>query len=315
MKNQFRKWMLVSALGAVVMYGCSSDDSEDPTPDGPELTMTAKVGSTDAAFQSGGDLLAGDSIIFNASVTAPGGFNVLREITASTGIQVTRTDLGLDAGATQATIPTFAVKTSGEQANSTATLTFIAVDENSQTDTVIYEVNIIQGIEEYTAILIGGFNNATLGSFYDAKDDSVYNYSPVNTTLANQEKIDFIYYFADTPQYTLASPDNTEVQATWDGQTTLAWPFSTETENSTKFKAVAQGFDFDGVATGAQLASAYSEVGDGLSRITGLSAGAVYAFQLDQSRGSRYGVLEVVTVEGNSSGSIEINVKVQTEDN
>jgi hypothetical protein len=126
--------------------------------------------------------------------------------------------------------------------------------------------------------------------------------------------IDFLYYFADIPGRTIASPDSQAAQVSWEAQDGSAYPF-TSVENSTRFKLTSAGTDFENISTNEEIANAFSEVGDELVRITDLQEGDMYAFRTDNSRGGRFGVFVVTSVEGNSSGSITISVKSQTEDN
>jgi hypothetical protein len=181
--------------------------------------------------------------------------------------------------------------------------------------TAQFTFTVDAGVNEYEAVLLGGYSNADFGSFYNAIEDTVYKYQGAQD---NNGKVDFLFYYANTPLYTIASPDNTSAEDTWNTQQpTLAWPFTNGVENSTRFKPLSNDFDFEGTTTGTQVRNAYPEAGTAQSRVTNLQAGQKVAFQLDESRGTRFGIFEVVATSGDfgTERAITLNVKVQSSDN
>lgn len=310
MKKLLRNAMMFSAMAGTLFF-TACDGDEEILPTEPSVSV-----STDPALNADGDLelFAGDEFSVTVNATTPSGFNTMRLNIGSTELEQTRTDLGLDATATSAsyTFTNLFFNTQG-----TATIDITVVDEAGVTATTSIDV-IVSSPEvlEYEAVLIGGFLNNNLGSFYDAIEDSVYTFGGVNGSAANRAKIDFVYYYVTgetAVNAVLASPDNAEVGVTWNSQTTPGtWPF-TANSNSTRFKQAAQGTNFDFLNTDADVRAAFGEAGAEDSRITNLAAGAVIAFRVDDLRGTRYGVIEVQSIDGSQGSERAINISVKTQ--
>jgi hypothetical protein len=313
--NKLKPIFAVSTwLFLAVLSGCSEDESV-PAVDPPSLNVVTTPSSTNGTIQ----IILDESVNFSIGVMADGGFNNLSlRATDEMGNLRLSIDTARAPGETVTSFDVvYEINFGNDPAlvNSSVAVQISATDDLNQTSSEVFIVDIVsQGIEAYTAVLIGGFNNETLGSSYDAQADSVYFATNLRNNSANQSLIDFVYYFADVPQRTIASPDNAEAQITWDAQNMSSWPFDM-VENSTRFKIPMSGVSFDDLNSSSDLEVLFGEVGTGDSRVTDLSVGNLVAFQLDDDRGSRYGAFVVDAVEGNSSGSITISVKVQSEDN
>jgi hypothetical protein len=294
------------------LSGCG-DDETVPAFNPPQVTVI----TTPSEINDTINIFVGDAVEFDISVSAEGGFNSLNiRGTDQSGFVVFSADTARMAGEM---VNDFAVEFLAQFpdpafAGEIIDVRITAVDDQNSSTEEEFLVKIEAGISEFTAVLIGGFNNESLGSSYDAQSDSVFFASNIRGNAANQARIDFVYYFADVPQRTIASPDNDEAEITWNAQNTSSWPFET-TENSTRFKNRTGNGNFDDLVSPNDLASLFGEVGGGESRVTGLSIGDLIAFQIDSDRGSRYGAFEVTAVEGNSSGTITLEVKIQDTDN
>lgn len=85
--------------------------------------------------------------------------------------------------------------------------------------------------------------------------------------------------------------------------------------NATYFKRVA--VTFGEIRYSKEIRNAWLEQNNSAvdTQVTALQVGDTFAFQLDESRGYRLGVAQVVSVEGTSGGRITLNVKIQTVDN
>lgn len=310
MKKLFRNALMLSAMAGTLFFTACDDDGDEIAVDGPSLTLTTQL--EDAYAE-------GDEVDLTYDFDAPGRigqviFELFIDGTSVLDSTVTETQLGFTSEDTTGTFD-FSFNVPEESAGSTIVAEVTIIDRSNQqfvNDDAEFEV--LEAVNTYTTVLIGGFNNLERGSFYDAISDSVYSASSVRGSVANQGNIDFLYYFSDVSQRTIASPDNTEAQVTWDAQDDNTYPF-TQTENSTRFTIAAAGTNFDFINSNAELEDAFSEVGDETTRVTNLEEGDLIAFRVDNSRGSRYGIFQVVDVAGNSSGSITIDVKSQSEDN
>lgn len=311
MKKLLRNALMLSAMAGTLFF-TACDDEDEVAVDGPSLTLTSQL--QDAYAE-------GSEVDLTYEFDAPGRigqvmFDFIIDGTSVSDSTVTETQLGFTAEDTTGTFD-FSFDVPEGTAGSDFVVEVTIIDRSNQrfvNDDAEFEV--LEAINTYTTVLIGGFNNLSTGSFYDAISDSVYSTSNVRSSVANQGNIDFLYYFSNASQRTIASPDNTEAEATWAAQnpSNPAYPF-TQVENSTRFTIAAQGTNFGFITTNAQLEAAFSEVGTETTRVTDLQEGSLVAFRVDNSRGSRYGVFQVTDVSGNSSGSITIDVKSQSEDN
>ena len=190
---------------------------------------------------------------------------------------------------------------------------FEGVDDAGQvSETLSFSVNVTSpAVNSASAVLIGGFQNSTLGSFYDAVEDSVYTSA---NALMNDEKIDFLFYYSDVALYTIAALDNAEADATIESQTGGDLD-NFDPQNPTRFSTFLTAPDFDAVTNVAELIEAFEGDKDlaGESRITMLETGDVFAFILPTERGNRVGLVKVTATSGTagSDRAIEIEVKIE----
>ncbi len=311
MKGLLKNTFLIALL-AVAGFVVSCTEDEEPTATKPSASVSFKVEGQVAT-----SAMPGDTISYAVTANAAGGVNrIVGKVSDGTNttdlFDVSRLDLNIESGETTADYASFIVPTAAA-AGKTWEFWFVVVDEiGTSSDTVSFEVEIdAVPINEFETVLIGGFKSAAYGSSYDAMTDSVYFVSGITADVANQAKIDFIYYFSDASQRTIASPDNVEAEATWKAQSAAAWPFP-NTENSTKFQETTlTTAQFDAITAGTEIAAAYSEVATGLSRVTDLAVDNVVAFKLAEARGGKMGLFKVKAVDGNSSGTITIDVKIE----
>ncbi|MEM7548784.1 MAG: hypothetical protein AAF363_03870 [Bacteroidota bacterium] len=295
--------MLFAGLTFIVS---SCSDDEPVVLSTPTITFASGISSTTA--------FPGDTVNIQGVAMAEAGVNAVR---ITIGSQPEQEIFTRPSGVSQTEYlinENIVIDNSSNPGDLFVEFTVVSDDVDQLPVTEIFTITVEEGIDEFVAVLIGGFNNNSLGSSYDTQADSVFTAGNLRNMGMNQSRIDFVYYFADIPQRTIASPDNNEAEITWNEQNTLSWPFETN-ENSTRFKATPNGFDFEAATSPQDLANAFSEVGTGESRVTDLSIGQTVAFQLDAGRGSRFGVFEVINVEGNSSGAITIDVKIQLSNN
>ncbi len=310
MQKFLKNGLLLMTATTLLFTACDPEDGTETMIDGPTLTLTSQL---ENSYPEGAE------VDLSYEFDAPGRigqviFEIFIDGTSSNSTTFTESELGFNSEDTTGAF-TITVTVPQETAGSIITAEVEFIDrENQSTINDDAEFEIIQAINSYSATLIGGFNNLETGSFYDALADSVYSASSVRNSVSNQGNIDFLYYFSDPSQRTIASPDNSSAQITWEAQDPNAYPFTT-TENSTRFKIAAAGTNFNFINTNEQIAAAFSEVGNETERVTNLQAGSLVAFRIDAARGTRYGVFQVTNVSGNSSGSITIDVKTQSIDN
>lgn len=313
MKKLLNQLFLFSAIGGTLfLASCGSDDPEPVA----EVSITV-TGDTDT--QSNFD--ANETVDFNIAYTSEAGISsfiytpTVDGTVQSEVILNPAVDLGLDL-TTQANEGSFDF---GFELNETlagrqVSITFEIVDQTggSASETVTFQVNAAPAISEYTAVLLGGQLNGTTGSFYNSVDNAVYT---VGTADDNDDLVDLVFYYVNTDglRNIIAAPDNDEVQTTF--ETSGSWPLVTE--NSSRFKPLDVSFDYDGASSSADLENAYPEVGDNQERMLDLQVDQVFAFQTETNRGSRYGIIQVASIDGTqgSERSITLNVKIQSVDN
>ncbi len=310
-KSLFKQLLLMTAVFSLVfIYSCGDDDT--PTPDAPQLSISASVGSTGAAFTSGGTIAATDSIVFsNISVTAPGGFNAFRSTAGITpAVDVSRTDLGLDEGATSSgDIPGFQVIFPSNAAGTTVTFEFIGVDDLSQADTVSFEVMVgdvpSPDARVTSAILLAaptGDNNSN--TFYSIVLNELYSQGDVlGTADPVSENIDLGYYYGATDEATLVSPDeyptNIVNVGLWGTRNTTNLELTIlSTEDYTALTSVE---DVETAIDGITFDSDNTE--------TNLAVDDIIAFQLTGPSGIE-GFIRVVAINGtfNAGDGIEIEI-------
>jgi hypothetical protein len=181
----------------------------------------------------------------------------------------------------------------------------IATDKDGLTASKTINVTIEQAtgnpINSYTAILMGGQGNTTVGSYLDADAGQVYLKA---AAITNQALIDVVYYYGTTNLATLCAPNDATVNG-GSGNLTLCEDFTT-IKNATKFGT--------STITGAQFTAMTDDVL--LSAITGLSATkmssvAVGSFISFETAGGKKGVIKVANITTGSTGTITLEVKVQ----
>lgn len=295
--------ILMAFAAILFLTSCGGDD--EVTFALPTLNITAAVGETPVT--SGDEVVVGSRISFTVAITAEGGVNGL----TVNGTSYSRSQLGAEAGDTEATI----IINSDLIAIGNGEFVFQAVDDAGQVSAEqTFIVNVIaQSVETYTQVLLGGFQNSTLGSFYNVVSNTVYTY---NDAVTNSASVDLLFYYAATPMYTIAALDNAEADLTLETQTQTGDLDDFPTRNPTRFKTFLTVPDFDAISTVPELETAFN--GDAASsdqsRITQLSVGDVFGFTLATDRGSKIGLIKVSAVDDGSGGgstrAITIEVKV-----
>jgi hypothetical protein len=264
MKKFLRNGLMLAAAGTLLLF-TACDPEEETMIDSPSITFTSEL---DATYPEGAE------VDLRYEFEAPGKIGQVKfepffDGVSSGSTTFTESELGFDAtDTTGAFTITFTIPQ--ESAGSTITAEVEFIDRANQSvfnDDAEFQVS--EAVNSYTATLIGGFNNLETGSFYDALADSVYSASNVRTSVSNQGDIDFLYYFSDPSQRTIASPDNSSAQATWAAQDGSGYPFTTN-QNSTRFKVAAAGTNFTFIDSNEEIANAFSEVGDEFERVTDL---------------------------------------------
>lgn len=291
-------------MAAILIFtSCSGDEESGPSTAAPSISVSFLVNGITSATAA-----PGDSISFALSATAEGGINRI----FGSGLDINKNDLPLENEGTTTTISVFAIP-SEDAAGQTLLFSFILVDDINRTDTAEVSIPISElTISEFETVLIGGQNNTTLGSFYDAASDSVYSAS--NAFMpANQPNIDFVFWYGATSLYAIGSTlDATAVTAFNGANINLE---NLTTRNATLFKALddVTVANFDAVFSASGITDLTGEVGFTETKLTALAANDIFAIQLSEDRGSKYGIVKVVSTAGTAGGDRVITLDVKIE--
>ncbi len=315
MKSLINKFLLFAAVGSfVLLYSCGEDEPETPTADAPSISYTVTGGTANAESDTV-TTSVGSTITWNFTITAPGGFNTFRIPEAS--FEQTRDDLGLDAGATSATIN--GVETPADQAGF-ATITLTAVDDLNQVTEfeVVIEITGTPA-KVYTAVLLAPpYQDGDLEdseTFFASTTGVTYSKDEVEGTAESVSPLlDFGYYWGTSNGPSIVSMHAFSARVP-------AYDLSNfNTLNTTTFKQTTiSAADFAELETEEQVAAAYAAGTDPATAADGfinqLEVGDVFAFQTDATKegGSKIG-LALVTDQVGEAGrddSITLEILVQ----
>jgi hypothetical protein len=188
----------------------------------------------------------------------------------------------------------------------TENIEFKATDKAGQSakkEIKITTTNVSGGaINSWEMRILGSWNNLTVGSSFASINGNVYM---LDQAFANQNLIDFIYWWGQTTAATIGAPNdpnaalvfNTGAYALSNWTTRNATKFKPTTLTSAQFDAVTDATPCIDNATGA----------DG-TRLGALAVDQVFAFI---SVTGKHGLIRVKNITEGSAGQITIDVKVQ----
>jgi hypothetical protein len=163
-------------------------------------------------------------------------------------------------------------------------------------------------INAYSARMVGGQNNASLGSFLATDSGSVITSGAAGASTALQARVDLVYFFGTTNGASMGAPKDSVVAIAHTGSTTLpAWT----TKNDTRLMATT--------LTPAQFIASNN---DSLVKAvtTGVTMNATLANQLTvgkvvafKTAGGKFGLFHVASITGTTGTdrAITVDVKVQ----
>ncbi|NSW44212.1 MAG: hypothetical protein HPY79_00060 [Bacteroidales bacterium] len=296
MKKLFAISLIVLA-GAAMFTSCKKDETKPA----PEITVTNnKTAYTVTAT-------ADTTITFNVTVTAEAEID---QFTIKKTVGSTTTSYGNPSGFAGQTSYTYNFQ---EVFHPTDTypisFTFKVVDKEGQEASITVTVSKVQGqtgtpfgaFNSYTAVLMGGQNNATTGSFYASVGNHVYTLSQA---AANSASVDFAYYYGSTNLATLSAPADPQITSVANFSTIANWQTRNNTlfvkNPSVDFANISTTTDISGVTFGTDL------------KANQLSVGDVVAFKTAAGKIGFVKVTAITQINGtNSEGTITIDVKVQ----
>lgn len=186
------------------------------------------------------------------------------------------------------------------------TLTFIITDTDGESAQASFSITTtVPAINIYTAILLGGQENATLGSFYSSIDNTVLN---IATARANSQKADMVYFYGGTLFASIVAVSDNQLQGVPAFTECSTWT----TKNATKFKLVS-GVDWATITDESGITANAINLVD--THCNNLAVGNIVAFQTatTSSNPGKKGLFKVVEINGTSAAdrAIKIEVKIQ----
>lgn len=294
--------MLVVAL-LFIATGCKDDDS-DPSAD-PSIRLESSHGESATVDP-------GTAVDIKVIVNAPAGFSSL-EITKAGGNAETFEPVMGEEGQTSLE-HAFNYSPSIEEAGETIVLTFKSTDNEGLELTQSYTITVNSPtISSYENVMIGGRFNKQKGHFYSMLDNQVYHLAEAQQ---HPERVDFMFYYNDAKEFTITAPS--------DEYARIIYPDGLDLEgmdNATFFAAATGDTNYGAITEPEHIIDAWNkaavkakeENGFGpMTVIHYIAIGDVFVFQLDETRGSRYGIAEVTALTNESPGTrtVTLNIKI-----
>ena len=296
----------IIAISGLIFTSCTKDDDTEPQDLNPTITFQtgADFTSSDATITQGDSLTVGVICTSNATsgkkLESFRIYMIINNVTQPDIVEILDIDATTFSQAYSITFPdVLAGKLYAE-----------ITDKDGKKNSVNFNVTVEESagpIHTYTAILMGGQSNVGTGSFYSTGEDMVYL---ANEAVNNQEKIDFVFFYGTTNQYSIGAPDDDQVAIAHDATGVPTWTI----KNATKFSSDAiANLNWADVTDDGLIISNASNVT--VSLANELVNGQIYAFETasTSSNAGKMGLFKVIETSGTSGADrlIEIEVKIQ----
>jgi hypothetical protein len=306
-----RKFQLLAGLLLITGFGlftsCSKDDTtEDLTPS-MNFIGGADYVDGNATMDAGAEFKFG----INATANASSGAKL-------TNIKIVRTFDDTPTEVLNETInaanynQTFTANAVSEVGTERWTFTITDKDGESKELAFVITTEATAGdIYTYTAVLLGGQENPTRGSFYSTVNDSVMIMGVANLT-ANQNKVDLIYYYGATKFASIVAPASAQLAdvPAFKYITDLTAANHWTVTNQTKLKVVT-GVVWADVINDALITA--NAVGLTDMNVNNLAIDKVVAFETaaTSANPSKKGLFKVIAIDGNSPATRQITIEVK----
>jgi len=276
-------------IASATILGACSKTNDNP-PGGNPISITLNPTTANVA--------AGDSVTINCSITDN---NNLKDvvISESTGGGSSAQLASYTISGKSYSFPYTYHVPNGLASGTKIVITFL-VDDNSTNNTATTTITVGTGsagdFNTYSAVLLGSYNDPSVGSFYASSNNTVYT---VSTANQNQSLIDMVFYYGSSNQYTLAAPSDGSF-GTGSGQINSLGIQNWSTRNATSFRKTSlTESDFNAINSGSAIATAYTNGTSTDTKANMLAAGNIVAFK---TAPGKYGLIDVKTVNnGNAS--------------
>ncbi|MEP4535266.1 MAG: hypothetical protein ABJ004_19370 [Cyclobacteriaceae bacterium] len=295
--------LIVVVLGVSLLSGCKKD--KERMPDDPSVSIgLGEIGTSIAVLESINIELAG---AFPAGLKSAISVIKLDDAPLDTIFSVNADTIITSIS------EAFPFNILPGYSGSNLKITFYTLDQEDRiaadSVSVFIEESAINTIEGTT---IAGYNNFTLGSFFDLQKDTVYFSSNIQNSTNLKKSVDLVFFFTKDDKRILAAPSNGYSESVWSDQSNALWPLF-GSENETLLYDLGTNVSYDEIITGAQIASIFAEQTTSTDSLIGVQSGQFIGVQLSASRGTRQGIIKVLEVGGDSpsSATITIDAKVQ----
>jgi hypothetical protein len=185
---------------------------------------------------------------------------------------------------------------------------FTVTDKNDLTASKSFTITVEKTggpIHTWTATL--GAHQSSTGSSFASITGEVYQ---MDDAKANSTLIDFLYYYGANNRATLAAPDDATAATVFNNASNGLNTWSTK--NSTRFKTTSlTAGEFDAITDDLLITSNATGAADSYEKT--LAIGNVIAFvtDADKSGGAKMGLIKIVSITGEATGTMQISAKVQ----
>ena len=126
---------------------------------------------------------------------------------------------------------------------------------------------------------------------------------------------DFVFWYGGTSLYAIGATTDVTAVTAFNAVSLNLENWVSGNRNDTKFKELpgTSISDFNDVKTTAALSALAGEVGFSSTNVVGLEADDIFAIQLDSDRGSKYGLIKVISTTGTGPADRAITIEVKIE--
>jgi len=246
----------------------------------------------------------GEPVSFTLNVSAQGGIASIVESRSDIGASVTKSS-GFSSVNTDNY--EFAFLPQQSDLGNIIEFTFTVTDNEGQSSSEIYRLEVVNAASEFREIKLGSFANSSLGSFFEIDEQAARNISFVN---ANSSEIDFAYSYGSTSAANIFALTDTVAENFFGGNgNTANW----SNLRNTQLKLLSStegGSIYDSAVSEADIREAFDNGGDAVTRLTNIEAGDVFALKEDNgSDDTGFYVVKVTNIVIENAGNIEFSIK------
>jgi len=173
--------------------------------------------------------------------------------------------------------------------------------ESKELAFVITTVGTASDITTFSDVVLGSYDNSTIGSSFASSTGVVYKIADAKTNAA---KVDWLYYYGVTNLSTLAAPDDVAAATIFNSATNGLQTWSVR--NATRFRLATEGAVWDNITTAADIAAIAINTTE--TFISQLEVGNIVVFK---TAGNKLGILKIDGITAGKAGTITYTAKVQ----